>query len=104
VAVLGPMKELGGDSEKLHFHLGAELGRFNLDRVMLIGEETKDVREGALSAGAPADRFVIYPDMERLEAAVEKEMGPGAVVLFKGSRSAQLEKAVEFLFRNERAD
>ena len=52
------MLELGSDSEKYHFHLGAELARFPVEQVFLLGEETRPVVEGALSAGAPAGKFV----------------------------------------------
>jgi UDP-N-acetylmuramoyl-tripeptide--D-alanyl-D-alanine ligase len=97
VLVVGSMLELGAESEKYHFHLGVELAHFALEHVFLVGAETKSIFEGATSAGASGKKFTLCADVEAAADAVKKIVTPETVVLFKGSRGIQLEKAVDML-------
>lgn len=98
VLVLGSMLELGEETEKFHFHLGAELGKFNLEKVFLCGSETKSVIEGVASAGeSQAQKFTWYESLEELTVRLQRELKPNTVVLFKGSRGVQLEKVIQSL-------
>lgn len=95
VMVMGSMLELGDESEKLHFHLGVELARFQLEKVFLVGSETKFVREGAISAGAAPDRFELLESAHDVAGRLLPWVQPNAVILFKGSRGIHLEVAID---------
>jgi UDP-N-acetylmuramoyl-tripeptide--D-alanyl-D-alanine ligase len=95
VLVLGSMLELGSETEKYHFHVGVELAHFSLEHVFLVGPEMKAVLEGAVSAGAPKNKFSLYPSAEAIGGELKKYTQRGTAILFKGSRGVHLEKAVE---------
>ncbi|MBV9080196.1 MAG: UDP-N-acetylmuramoyl-tripeptide--D-alanyl-D-alanine ligase [Elusimicrobia bacterium] len=104
VVVLGSMLELGGDSDRYHFHVGTEVGRCALNRIFLYGAEAKQIFDGAISAGAPADRVVWSATPDELAAAVRREMTDGTVILFKGSRGMQLENVIRSLTAAEQKE
>jgi UDP-N-acetylmuramoyl-tripeptide--D-alanyl-D-alanine ligase len=95
IVVMGSMLELGEESEKFHFHVGTEVGRFTLEKVFLVGKETKQITEGAVSVGAPASKFTMMNSSDEVGEALSKLLKPDVVVLFKGSRGMQLEKILE---------
>ena len=97
VVVVGSMLELGHESDKYHFHLGADLARFPLDRVLLVGEETRAVEEGALSVEASSGRFERVASAEEAGERLRAEAKPGTVILLKGSRGVHLEIALDRL-------
>jgi UDP-N-acetylmuramoyl-tripeptide--D-alanyl-D-alanine ligase len=94
VFVLGSMLELGEDSERMHFHLGAELAKFPLEQVILFGEEAQKMAEGATAAGAAAKKFETSQSPEEVATKLKKYLRPNTVILFKGSRGMQLEKII----------
>ena len=100
VVVLGTMLELGEDSAKYHFHLGTELGRFNIEKAFLVGEEALSVQEGAMSSGADAKKFSVVTDNQELVEGLKGYKNNETVILFKGSRGLQLEKVIEALLGN----
>jgi len=100
-AVVGSMLELGVESEKFHFHVGTELGRCPLEKVFLIGEETKTIKEGALAAGAPSHRFVYVPNLNEIKDNLKPLLNNNVAVLFKGSRAMNLDKIVNDLFQEK---
>lgn len=88
VAVLGSMRELGPHAEAEHRALGALADRLDLARVFFLGPEGAWVRSG----GA---RVECFDDRDALRAAVERELSPEAVVLFKASRGVKMEEIYE---------
>lgn len=104
VFVMGSMLELGPDSDKYHFHLGTELGRTSLDRVVLVGNETKQAREGALSVGAPASKFIWAESHDKAADALKPFLKSDAVILFKGSRGVKLEEIIQRLTQDEKME
>jgi UDP-N-acetylmuramoyl-tripeptide--D-alanyl-D-alanine ligase len=95
VLVVGSMLELGPDSDRYHFHLGAELGRCPLEKVFLIGEETRQTLDGAVSVGAPKDRVVWTDKPEDIAQQLRSLIRPDTVVMFKGSRGMKLERIID---------
>jgi len=91
VLVMGSMLELGTESDKWHFHVGSELGRFHLEQVFLIGEETQNVLSGAQSVGARKNSFQIFSNTEDLAESLKPYLKSGTAVLLKGSRGTGLE-------------
>ncbi len=85
IAVMGDMLELGPEAARLHRETGAAIRDAAL---WTVGAHAADWADGAAAAGVTAHRF---EDKASLAAALAAELGPGVVVLVKGSRGAALE-------------
>ncbi len=70
-----------------------------MEQVFLVGEEAKEIQEGAVSAGAPAAKFLLVATAEDVVGHLAPYLKGGIVILFKGSRGIHLDKAVELLVR-----
>ncbi len=91
VAVLGAMRELGGEAQRLHYELGRELAREPLDLLVVYGDEAVPIARGYQSGtGAPV---FLFRDYGRLVRFLEERVQPPASVLFKASRGIALEHA-----------
>jgi UDP-N-acetylmuramoyl-tripeptide--D-alanyl-D-alanine ligase len=101
ILVVGSMLELGSDSEKLHFHVGTELGRCPLEKIFLFGDETEAIKEGAAAAGAAKDRFIRLLNLNQIKDNLAPLLNSHTAVLFKGSRGMSLEKVVFGLFQEK---
>lgn len=91
IAVLGPMKELGEHSEGLHAGLAAPVLAAKLDRLILLGEETRPL-EAALGGAVQVDRV---DGPEAAARLLMDEIAPGDAVLVKASNSVGLARLVE---------
>jgi len=86
--VLGGMEELGSASPVYHRELGRALALRDEDQVIVIGDEAKAVREGALEAGARSGQIEIADKIDAIRPRVAAFRG---AVFVKGSRRYQLE-------------
>jgi UDP-N-acetylmuramoyl-tripeptide--D-alanyl-D-alanine ligase len=94
LAILGEMRELGDYTQEAHRQLGRALVRHPLDHVMLFGKPMAWAAEEAIQAGMSENRLQFAQTMEELRALVA-DARPGDAVLIKGSRSLELERALE---------
>jgi len=97
IAVLGDMLELGADAGRLHRDVGRWVARTGVDALFTLGPLAAEIRAGAVSAGLPGDRAVRAEDREELGRVLSDAVGPGDVVLVKGSRRCRMETVVEAL-------
>lgn len=93
VAVLGCMRELGPESERLHQETGEALRALGIQRVWVFGDQAR-VLAKAFGVGGRA-----FPDFESLR---DDPMGLGAIpegvrILAKGSRYWRTERAVAWI-------
>jgi UDP-N-acetylmuramoyl-tripeptide--D-alanyl-D-alanine ligase len=106
VAVLGDMLELGEGEDRFHWEVGQFFAGLGFDRLVTVGKRAEKIAEGAVEAGF--SRQCIQRCREAVEAGswLKAMVSPGegaqlphqAILLFKGSRGIQLEKALqEFL-------
>ncbi len=86
--VMGDMKELGGDSRKLHAELGDAARSLGVKRLFALGEAS------AAAVDAFGDCAVHFSSRERLIDALRAELRPGVTCLVKGSRSMGMEHVV----------
>jgi UDP-N-acetylmuramoyl-tripeptide--D-alanyl-D-alanine ligase len=91
IAVLGPMRELGSHSERLHAGLAPAVLAARVDRLILIGDEMRPLDE-ALDDRVPVDRV---DSVEEATDALRRIVRPGDAVLDKASNSVGLAKLVE---------
>jgi UDP-N-acetylmuramyl pentapeptide synthase len=96
LAVLGEMKELGSLAEEAHRQVGRALAAAGLDKVMFYGLMTLFSMEEYLVAGASPSDLAFANSLDDVADFLRKA-GEGDLVLIKGSRSLELEKALEKL-------
>jgi len=99
VAVLGAMKELGGQSAALHAGLADRVREAGLGLAILVGEEMAPLAE-ALAGEVPVERVATA---DQALALLADRLAGGDVVLVKGSNSVGLSKLVEKLSTLEEA-
>lgn len=89
LVVLGEMRELGSESEEGHRQVGIALSKSRVDEILLYGPSMNAAKEsGALAKARMANSLSEVTEFLRT-------MQPGDVVLIKGSRALELEKALE---------
>ena len=86
--VLGDMKELGGESRKMHAELGEAAQTFGVKRLYALGEAS----EAAADAFGP-DAYH-FENRDSLIKALQNDLHAGVVCLVKGSRSMGMEHVV----------
>lgn len=89
--VLGDMRELGADSDALHFQVGAEARRLGIERLFCLGTRTRHTADGY---GDPSAHF---DDLEPLVEALRADLRPDVTCLVKGSRGMRMERVVQAL-------
>jgi UDP-N-acetylmuramoyl-tripeptide--D-alanyl-D-alanine ligase len=98
IAVLGPMRELGGHADELHAGLAPAVLDARVDELILVGEDMRPL-ENALGGKVVVDRA---GDAGEAAEILCKVVRPGDAVLVKASNSIGLAKLVEQMLR-ERA-
>lgn len=95
IAVLGEMRELGGQSQAEHERVGSVAAASGLARLIVVGEGARGIAAGARAAG--------LADVEVVESAaaagqlLRPGLSAGDVVLVKASRSIGLEVVADYL-------
>jgi UDP-N-acetylmuramoyl-tripeptide--D-alanyl-D-alanine ligase len=90
IIVLGRMGELGSHAPAAHLRTGALAAERKLT-VIAVGQGSEGIAEGA--GNAPH-----FSDLEEAAGWLTREAKPGDAVLFKGSRSATVEKVMHAAF------
>jgi UDP-N-acetylmuramoyl-tripeptide--D-alanyl-D-alanine ligase len=91
LAVLGPMRELGAHSDKLHADLAPEIIAAKVDRLILLGDETRPL-EVALEGRIAINRA---QDVEHAARILADQLRPWDAVLVKASNSVGLAALVD---------
>lgn len=100
VAILGDMRELGEQSEKLHREVGAYFARAGLDVLLTTGELAVAIALGATEAGMASDSIAIFHDCEEREAIAKRALRilkKGDILLVKASRAIGAEKTLALI-------
>ncbi|TAM62375.1 hypothetical protein EPN52_00335 [bacterium] len=103
IAVLSSMAELGSNAEQLHRRVGACAGaltrRRALDALLVGGEFSGALEEGAIAGGAPPASITRYASNADATEWLRDYLRPGDAVLLKGSRRYKMEEILEGLRR-----
>lgn len=94
VAILGDMGELGTDEKKLHYELGEYVGTSNTDVLLCVGELSREMAKGFLSA-RPNGKMVHYDTVNELIGDVANQLEVDDAVLVKASHFMKFEEIVE---------
>jgi UDP-N-acetylmuramyl pentapeptide synthase len=93
IAVLGEMRELGGESERGHLEVGETAAALRVDYLIAIGKVAAAIARAAKRAGLRKTRAVTSAsEAAEILAEIAK---PGDLVLIKGSRAARTERVME---------
>ena len=90
IIVLGRMGELGPHAPAAHLRTGALAAERHLT-VIAVGEGSEGIAKGAKDAPH-------FPDLDLAAKWLAREVKPGDVVLFKGSRAATVERVMHAAF------
>lgn len=97
IAVLGAMRELGGETAGFHAALAGPIAAAKVDEAILVGEEM-----GALAKALGGRiKMTHVPDAASAIDLARRAIGPGDAVLVKGSNSIGLAALVEALADGE---
>jgi UDP-N-acetylmuramoyl-tripeptide--D-alanyl-D-alanine ligase len=102
IAILGDMLELGVASEKAHRRLGEMVACKGFDHLLVFGEYSKVVAQGAMDGSMALRQVHRLENKEMIlqtifECMEEKSFGRGDYFLIKGSRGMCMEKIVDGL-------
>jgi len=93
------MLELGSHAPDLHRELGQEVAKMGVRLLLIMGNFSSDVRDGALSGGLPSPSIYIGKKHQDLIAVLREALKPEDLVLVKGSRRMAMEKVIEGLMQ-----
>jgi len=96
-AVLGDMFELGKHSGKEHRELGRLAAHAKIHQLYLLGEQARQVRRGALSAGMKSHQVILAADHLDVARRLREQLRRGDWLLVKGSRGMKMEKVLQEL-------
>ncbi|HUL28791.1 MAG TPA: UDP-N-acetylmuramoyl-tripeptide--D-alanyl-D-alanine ligase [Streptosporangiaceae bacterium] len=92
-AVLGPMYELGSQSDAIHEEVGRLAARAGVAGLIVVGEEAAPVLAGAKAEDSWHGELLAVPDAAGAVEALGARLAPGDVVLVKAAHSFGLESA-----------
>ena len=96
IAILGDMTELGKYTKPEHEKVGATAAEF-LDDLYVVGQRGTFIGEAAARAGMKIHSVHFTASSEEAGEEAVKGLGPGDVILVKGSQVIRMERAVEAL-------
>jgi len=97
IVVAGEMLELGPQTPKLHHETGRKCAESNLSWLIAVQGDARFFLEGAVAAGLPPAQTRFFSDARSAGEFCRSLLGPGDVVLVKGSRGVHLETVIEML-------
>lgn len=94
ILVAGEMLELGEHASMLHAACGKAAAEAGIDLVIGVRGNAQHLAAAACLCGVAA---IFLPDAQTAGEWMAKNLQPGDVVLVKGSRGVQLERAIEVM-------
>lgn len=91
VAILGDMLELGAEAAAFHREAGKQAASLGFSPVVGVGDLARELVAGASAGGAEA---IHLPEASAAAEWAASQIGPGDVVLVKGSRGVRLDRVV----------
>lgn len=95
IAVLGDMLELGKHTIDEHKKLGDLICENEINLLFTVGPRSKFIAEEARERGFDDKNIFEFSIADEVRIPLQNKMGPGDLVLIKGSQSMRMEKIVE---------
>jgi len=99
IAILGDMLDLGSLTEEAHRELGKNVASFGVQHLLTLGDRARHIADAARGE-LGAENVTMCSSLEELSTQLEDLLEPGDVVLFKGSRAMELDRAAERLLES----
>lgn len=97
VAALADMLELGEKAPQFHRQVGEKAAELAIGRLVTVGELGREIAQGALGAGMPADKIASFSTTAEASEYLLATLAADELVLLKGSRSMAMDKVAEAL-------
>ena len=97
IAILGDMLELGKFSKKLHCDLGCEIYSNNINILITVGVESKNIAESAIKKGMNTSNIYVLNNNEEVINLIKKIKQEGDCILIKASHGMNFKKIVDSL-------
>ncbi|PLT27787.1 UDP-N-acetylmuramoyl-tripeptide--D-alanyl-D-alanine ligase [Peribacillus deserti] len=97
IVILGNMLELGNYSIQGHQEVGRYIAEKEMDLLFTVGNMSKEVGNGALAAGMPADSVKHFSSKKELHKYLKRILEPKTTILVKGSNKSRMKDTVQFL-------
>lgn len=97
IAVLGDMLEMGEWAPKAHMDVGRYAAAKDINHIVTVGKEGKNIAEGAIEAGMQKSHVFSFDTTEEALSYLSGMLKENDVVLVKGSRGMKMERIVEGL-------
>lgn len=94
IVVLGEMKELGEESDSLHYQLGEFCAGLPIDMLCVVGRSALTIIEGAISAKFSITKVYSFTDNAAASEELRSLLKEGDCILFKASRAIKLEEVI----------
>ncbi len=94
IGIFGEMRELGSHAPELHHELGLAVGKADFDEVLFVGPSSAEFARGMKEADAKKNPILSSSYEQNLASKALPVLDPKDIVLIKGSRGMQLEKAL----------
>lgn len=94
-AVLGDMLELGEFTKGKHEEVGRAVAKNKIDKLIVVGERSRGIACGAISAGMKEDDIFHFAAAEEAGKFIQERIKTGDIVLVKGSQGVRMEKVVK---------
>ncbi len=92
--VIGDMFELGKNETTAHQLLGEQVAEGSIDFLVGVGDLIGLTVESAINAGQPKNQAVFFKTHEEAAEFLMSRSNSGDVILFKGSRGAEMERVL----------
>ncbi len=97
VAVLGEMRELGGDADEEHRQVGLSADRLGIDVVLVVGSGARGVYDALVERRGAEERTRHVDTLAQAGDWLRENVAGPDVVLVKASRGERLERVAEML-------
>lgn len=94
IAVLGDMKELGEYSELMHYRVGQQVAKLNIQQLICVGTESKSLARAAKECGMDQKSVIQLSSNSQAAELLRERLKKGSTVLFKASRSLKFEEII----------
>lgn len=94
-AILGDMREIGDFTEDGHRLVGKKAAAVGVYQLLVVGDCTQFIKEGALEAGLAAEKIKHFANNQELIDFIRPLITFGDIILVKGSQAMRLEEIVK---------
>lgn len=95
IAVLGDVLELGKFSKQMHEKMGEEVVKNNIDYLITVGREAKNIAQRAKILGMNKNNIYVYEQNNDAANKINEISKPGDIILIKASNGMHFDKIVD---------